>query len=247
MGLDPATFSTTILPALIKGGFDAVGGALQPNPFQERVSFRGTDADPMRTLPEFQNMLRGVLGGVGEWAGRDVTLPDAKVGELPQFTGGGLPMAIGVNPASENLRSGYTLPGITLPGLSNVDYPGRITKTPDQTGPKPGSPGSWPPANRDEPGPGPEPGPGGGRGGGGSHKTAFPSGPVRRPLVEPGGPGDISFGGDGGGYDDNGYGDAGQSFGDLGITPPTLDPQTYGAIHMLLQLGQEQLQQGRAA
>lgn len=111
MGMDPIT-----LGAIIGAVGKTAESAFAPSPYQPRQSFSGTSADPVTGLTQVQNTLRQLLGGAIGKVSQGVDLPDAHVGTLPTFTGGGLPGPVGVTSAQDsghgNLASGLHLPGL---------------------------------------------------------------------------------------------------------------------------------------
>lgn len=121
MGGDPATMEmVSILASSILGGVTAPQG-------QKLRSFAGSgDTDPQTMAHEAKGLIGDFLGATMDRAAQPVTM-NTTVNPLPNFVGGGLPMAIAapgqdanrLNPA---LR---TTPGITIPRrtLSDVSTP----------------------------------------------------------------------------------------------------------------------------
>lgn len=101
MGMEPATIA--LLAELgTKVGSSALSSAFAPSPFQPRHSFAGSGADPTTALSQVMQLIKGVTSGAMEHASTPVNLSDAIVHDLPTFTGGGLPNPIGVG-AKSNL------------------------------------------------------------------------------------------------------------------------------------------------
>lgn len=96
------------------------GGALQafgPSPYQERVSFSGTSADPVAGLASTQDTLRKLIGEGAARMAAPVNI-ETSVGDLPSFSGGGLPMPIGVNSPRPELSKPFSLKGRDVGDLS---------------------------------------------------------------------------------------------------------------------------------
>lgn len=95
MGMSAGT--AQVLSALITGGLGFAGGALQGNPYQQRQTFAdGSETDPQVMLGAQQGRLNGALNDATQRAHQPIELPSAFAQDLPTFTGGGLPMPIGV-------------------------------------------------------------------------------------------------------------------------------------------------------
>lgn len=153
MGLDPATMQMIGMiagPALgsLFGGI-AGGG-------QELSSFEGhAGVDPVTMLQNANSLIGRVGRGVTERAATPISLPSAYVQQVPAFTGGGLPMPIGVvgsdpalvNPSLMNLQGMGQFQDL-FSGLdtgSNYGVPtGPGTGTPPGAGVQPGETGTDP-------------------------------------------------------------------------------------------------------
>lgn len=198
---------------LAMAGTSGLSAALAPSTFQPRQTFRGTSADPVASLTSVQDVLRSVLGGAIDKAGAPVSLPDAHVGSLPSFAGGGLPMPIGVTSAADSghadLLRPFSLPGINMGtggasvGGARYAPPGSFTPT-DTSNPI----GDSPLSNRTPSAPGSQPSlPG--QSGSGARQAIVNPGAVPRiepsALAAPTAPG-----------------------------LPSLDPRTSGALKLLL-------------
>lgn len=154
--------SDEIKGALINAGGSAITGAFAPSPFQPRQSFKGTPSDPVKGLGEIQAMLRGLLSGQLAKVELGPDMPGSHVGAgLPSFSGGGLPMPIGV-PGTAASGHGDLLKGIVSGQNNHVDLD--LTKGPNQT---PGAPTE----------PVQLPGTGGGGGDNGGEPTSHAYGP----------------------------------------------------------------------
>lgn len=108
--------SQELLPLFLAPLIGLGSGLTSPNPYQEKRPFNGITPDAL--LAESHGALSDVLAALGKRASEDVSFPDAVVGDLPTFTGGGLPMAIGM-PSLEDLghgglRTPYTAKGLDL-------------------------------------------------------------------------------------------------------------------------------------
>lgn len=112
MGLDQAT-------AAVIG---SLGGPVLANMFapegQELSSFEGRGAvDPVAMLTRVNDLIGRVGAGVAERAATPISLPSSYVQNVPTFTGGGLPMPIGVS-ASD--------PALGNPSLLNLQGMGQF-------------------------------------------------------------------------------------------------------------------------
>lgn len=90
---DPA--SAMILSSIIMGGTSIAGGLMAPEG-QELSTFEGTEADPTQLLSHIIKQIGGQYQQSATRAQESVQLPSSFVQGLPTFTGGGLPMPIGV-------------------------------------------------------------------------------------------------------------------------------------------------------
>lgn len=132
-------------------GSQLLGSLFAPTP-QELQTFEGEGAlDPKQTLGESKIRLEEMMRLLGDRANRPVTLPSAYVQQPPVFTGGGLPMPIGVSgmdPALANPKL-LRIPGLSgveddgafgPPGADDPHFPnGGVTDTPDPTRPNDGT------------------------------------------------------------------------------------------------------------
>lgn len=122
MGMDPAT--ATLIGSAIMGGGSALGRIFAPQG-QKLMSFEGSGAtDPHAMLNEAKNMLEGVYGLNVARASSPVDMSDAYVQSPPSYTGGALPMPIGVTGSW----------GANKPGATTSSY----TPSPNTQGPDPG-------------------------------------------------------------------------------------------------------------
>lgn len=93
-GMSPAMGQ--ILSSLITGGLGFAGGMLEGDP-QQATSFQdGSATSPTELLKSLSGMLQGTYQDATQRAHQPVELPSAYVQDVPTFTGGGLPMPIGV-------------------------------------------------------------------------------------------------------------------------------------------------------
>lgn len=91
MGMDPVT------QAAIVTALGTVGARIFAPQGQKLSSFEGSGAlDPHATLTEAKSMIEAVFGQMMNRANSPVDLSDAYVQSPPSFSGGGLPMPIGV-------------------------------------------------------------------------------------------------------------------------------------------------------
>jgi hypothetical protein len=86
-----------VLAAIVGAG----SSAFAPSPFQPRTRFTDPSQatgsnDPQAVMGDAQRALQGIFGLEAGRATSPVELPDAKVNPLPTFSGGGLPMPIGM-------------------------------------------------------------------------------------------------------------------------------------------------------
>lgn len=120
MGMDPAT-----LGAIIAAG-GAIASHVTAPQGQKLSSFEGDPVlDPRTTLKESKAMLESVFGPAALRALQAPDMSDAYVQNVPQFTGGALPMPIGVSGswgANKPVAAAHddTLPKITLKTASDV-------------------------------------------------------------------------------------------------------------------------------
>lgn len=222
MGMEAGTLAL-VIPAISSILGPAIGGALSPNPYQQRQSFEGSSADPTTGMTQVQDALRELIGTQADKVGKGVTLQSTVDPTLPTFTGGGLPMPIGVKPGDPSLAKPFSIPGIDVgpvrkaiggtgqaPGTYRTPSPnatpvgGPGSAVPRPPGQKPGTsvpppPNVNPPSMADPPNPQP------GNPGGGAHRNA---------IADPTGQGVDPTAG-------------------LAI-PQGLDPQTYGALQLLM-------------
>lgn len=183
--------SEVLTPLLAGGASGFLGGLGQGLSQQTRQSYGNAAPDLLKSTTGHLNDLWSALA---TRANQGISLPDAVVGSIPTFTGGGLPMPIGVMQTGP-LANGGT--GLSLPGLG-IDPTNPLIRS---TGPPggPGGPGEDPYGNNpatfspspDYGTPPPVPGPGGGArkptydpGGGGYYDpSASPTSPIRRLTV----------------------------------------------------------------
>lgn len=225
MGAEGA-YIPLIAAAIGAGG--GIGTALLTPSAQEHQSFSGTAFDPTYVNTEALNGIRGALTNALDRALRSPDLSNAVVGDMPTFTGGGLPMPIGV--------SGKPPTRLTPGNTGTVPSPYPAGGDPIKTGPFPG-PKTGPYPGPSDPGP-PTPDPNAPivtfpppPGGGGAHTpghTPLPSVPDPAPTPA------SSF------LSSGPKRNAPQGFGaasGAGATPqiPQLDPQARGAVQLLLQ------------
>lgn len=230
---DPYTWS-----AIIGAIGNIAGSALAPSPFQERQSFNNSlyenqNISPVVGIGRTQAGLRDLMGGMAARAREPVSLPDAVVGDVPGFSGGGLPMDIGVGATPERLKTPYTLPGIDL---GNFEQDMGINGTPrKKVTDNPGGPDDTNETPPTDTGTGePPPRWGGPPRTGGPNRNPGGDPPTRRDPSDP--------------YGDRGPGGGGRTPGDVvgpslppGSGRPTgplgfaqNNPQVYGALQLLM-------------
>lgn len=91
MGMDPVTM------AAIVTAIGGAGGRIFAPQGQKLSSFQGAgDLDPHATLHEAKGMLESVFGQALNRANSPVNMSDAYVQDPPSFSGGGLPVPVGV-------------------------------------------------------------------------------------------------------------------------------------------------------
>lgn len=107
-----------IISSLIGGGASLAGGALAPSG-QNIQSFSGTDNDPDKRLSEYFQQNHDLMDRIGK---QQFSLPDAVVQHGPTFTGGGLPMPIGLTGQDhfDPTGAGLHLPGPYSPGAAGT-------------------------------------------------------------------------------------------------------------------------------
>lgn len=114
MGLKPSDYA--MLAGMVGGPL--LGGMFAQDP-QERQSFEGKGAsDPSYLMSKNQAMLDQIMPMIMGRANAGVSLPSAVVQQPGAYTGGGLPMPIGLV-ASDPALSNPNL--LKLPGLSGLD------------------------------------------------------------------------------------------------------------------------------
>lgn len=134
-------------PAIGMIGSQIFGSLMAPEG-QELQTFEGEGGlDPRQMLGEGKVRIEDMMRLLTERANRPVTLPSAYVQQPPVFTGGGLPMPIGVvgqDPALANRKllsipglSGWDGEGNGPPGSDDPKFPGNDRIIPDPNGPQP--------------------------------------------------------------------------------------------------------------
>lgn len=121
MGMDPATMF--LLSSIIPAGLNFAGGAMQDGG-QELEPFTG-ELSPEATARDMRSHLDQGWATLMEQARRPIQLQSSYVQPLPTFTGGGLPMPIGVtaqDPAFRNRRLTTFDPQISGP-LASRSHP----------------------------------------------------------------------------------------------------------------------------
>lgn len=139
--------------SLINMGGNALSSLFAPDG-QELQSFEGegaripgstyTTLDPRHTLGVAQGNISGMLGTLRDRASQPINLRGATVQQPPVFTGGGLPMPIGVSGTDPALAdpSMLSLPGLKFsPFFGGLDYPRDNYGDPDYEPPRPGDGG----------------------------------------------------------------------------------------------------------
>lgn len=134
-------------PAIAMVASQLIGSLMAPEG-QELQTFEGEGAlDPKQMLGESKIRIEDMIRQLGERANRPVSLPSAYVQQPPVFTGGGLPMPIGVSGMDPALANPKLL---RIPGLSGWDGEGNGPPGSDDPGfpgggvdesPTPGYPG----------------------------------------------------------------------------------------------------------
>lgn len=143
--MDPATLAI-VLPLIAKVGGSAIDAAFAPSPYQPRQTFSNNGGGDLRSsLGSIQATLGSVLSGALEKVGDGPSLPDAHVGTLPSFSGGGLPMPIGVTSAKDSghgdLLTGYGTSNVLNPTVPTVEGNVPPGSTPGNTRSLPTPPG----------------------------------------------------------------------------------------------------------
>lgn len=107
-----------VVPALLGVGLGVGSGLTAPNPYQPRTPYEGANS-PENTLTEARGADEGVYQILSELLGRGVQLPDAVVNTPQGFSGGDLPMPIGLSGSGQMARPPQGLPGLHPPSLFN--------------------------------------------------------------------------------------------------------------------------------
>lgn len=222
MGLDPATLG---LIATIGGG---VGSSLFAPQGQQISSFENSPGgtDPHDTLQNAGNEIQRLFDSLMQRSSEPIDMSHSYVQELPSFSGGGLPMPVGVTGSWEGGNRPAALPSANPGGAIGGTRAPRLNAPGEFTPPRPTV--DLPPPT-DLPGRQFEP------------QSLFESGsaePTRRKF-QPTGTG-ISTGGDQNTIQPFGAGagsDAGTSL--LPSPPPGMDPRAYGAVQLLMQLANQ--------
>lgn len=201
MGLSAPTAS--LLSSLILGGGAAGASAFAPSPYQPRQPITDTSGAPLATdfLRQQENNLTSpaIEGLMGRLAAPP-SLPDAVVPNAPpSFSGGGLPMTIGVSPTPSNLQTPPSLPDVMASLMGSTDGNGNTTFGGDGTGgqgtnapPNAGGPDQGDPADTFVPGSIGDPGQGNGEANqpgdplatGPTHKAESGTGAVRQAFTD---------------------------------------------------------------
>lgn len=122
--------SADLIPLFLAPLIGVGEGLTAPTPYQQKRSFGNL---PFQMANEGDANLQAMIAALENKAGTDVTLPDAIVGDLPSFSGGGLPMTIGMPSLDASghgaLRQPYTAPGLklTAPNYSGANPLGGST------------------------------------------------------------------------------------------------------------------------
>ena len=128
---DPTNLSFKDLAGLmgIQGGLGVLGGLLAPGAFQRKQAFdnkvgsNGVSVDPVETLSGATGAVKSLGGAMSEKLAKPVQLRTT-VQDLPSFSGGGLPMDIGVSgkdPANADPSM------LQYPGLNLKNPKGEVT------------------------------------------------------------------------------------------------------------------------
>lgn len=105
-----------LLLALGSIGGSGLGAALAPEPFQRKKSFDNTGADPTDWLTDIRNILSRNIGQAEQRANTPLDLSHlAPSGPLPSYSGGGLPMPIGVSNLVDLTQSSDTKSHVPSP------------------------------------------------------------------------------------------------------------------------------------
>lgn len=97
MGMDPAT-AAIVWPLVISAVGGVAKGVSSPSSGQDLTSYEGSgELDPRNMLAGAKHAIEGAYGLAIGRATSPVDMSDAYVQDLPSFTGGALPMPIGVS------------------------------------------------------------------------------------------------------------------------------------------------------
>lgn len=109
-----AAYIPLIAAAIGAGG--GIGTALlTPSP-QERRSYKGTTFDPVTVNTDAYSAITSALKDATQRARQPVELPNAVVGDMPTFTGGGLPSPVGVVTKPQPGVQVHEIPPLKSPG-----------------------------------------------------------------------------------------------------------------------------------
>lgn len=117
--------------ALAQLGGSVLGAVTAPEG-QELQSFEGEgNLDPRQALTDARGAVTSMLGTLQQRASRPIELRSAYVQQPPVFSGGGLPMPIGVSGMDPALADSslLSLPGLNLPGTGSGDDPFHVPRT----------------------------------------------------------------------------------------------------------------------
>lgn len=135
----------SILPYLILGGTSLFNSMSQ----QDRQSFSKSpnqSIHPDVMLGDLRSMLRDITPAFKERASRPVQLRSAYAQNVPTFTGGGMPMPVGLYGEDPALKdpSLLTLPGFNMgqPNAVGSQYPTPTAQNPSNSGVGPGGGGA---------------------------------------------------------------------------------------------------------
>jgi hypothetical protein len=110
-----------LAPFIIKAIGDIGAAANAPNPFQPHFPFTGS-ANANAMAQTGADRMNALFGPLAAKAAAPVTLPHAVVHDLPTFSGGGLPMDIGmaIQPSDIGMDQPPSIPGLDLSALEHI-------------------------------------------------------------------------------------------------------------------------------
>lgn len=127
MGMDPVTLGAIIMA----GG--AVASRVTAPQGQQLSSFEGANSelDPHHTLAEAKHAIEQTFSAVAQHASQPVDMSDAYVQNLPSFTGGAMPMPVGVTGSWGGGKPAGTVPASEQFPLTQ--FPGTFSSSPNDT------------------------------------------------------------------------------------------------------------------